>query len=68
MQKMGLVQTDMATSGLINTRPRTALLHSDQATEQLNNALRQLQKEKAANGMKEQADYIESKVPKPKGF
>lgn len=38
-----------------------------QATEQLNNALRQLQNEKAAGGLKEQADYIESKLPKPKG-
>ena len=40
----------------------------DQATEQLNNALRQLQKEKAAAGIKQQADYIESKLPKPKDF
>jgi aminopeptidase N len=40
----------------------------EQATEQLNNALREIQKDKAANGLKEQADYIESKLPKPKGF
>ena len=40
----------------------------DQATEQLNNALREIQKDKAANGLKEQADYVESKLPKPKGF
>ncbi len=39
----------------------------EQATEQLNNALRQLQGEKANGGFKEQADYIESKLPKPKG-
>jgi aminopeptidase N len=39
-----------------------------QATEQLNNALRQLQKEKADAGLKEQADYIDSKLPKPKDF
>jgi hypothetical protein len=38
-----------------------------QATEQLNNALRQVQKEKAEAGLKEQADYIENKLPKPKG-
>lgn len=37
-----------------------------QATEQLNNALRQLQKQKAEAGFKEQADYIESKLPKAK--
>jgi hypothetical protein len=40
----------------------------EQITEQLNNALRQLQNEKAAAGLKEQADYIESKLPKPKDF
>ena len=40
----------------------------DQATEQLNNALREIQKEKAAAGLKEQADYIDTKLPKPKGF
>jgi len=40
----------------------------EQATEQLNNALREIQKDKAAAGLKEQADYIESKLPKPKGF
>jgi aminopeptidase N len=39
-----------------------------QATEQLNNALRQLQKQKADAGLKEQADYLESKLPKPKDF
>jgi aminopeptidase N len=39
-----------------------------QATEQLNAALRQLQKEKSDAGLKEQADYIDSKLPKPKGF
>lgn len=37
-----------------------------QATEQLNNALRQLQKQKAEAGFKDQADYIESKLPKAK--
>jgi aminopeptidase N len=40
----------------------------EQATDQLNNALRQIQNEKAAAGLKEQADYIDSKLPKPKGF
>jgi aminopeptidase N len=40
----------------------------EQATEQLNNALREIQKDKTAQGLKEQADYIESKLPKPKGF
>lgn len=39
----------------------------EQATEQLNAALRQLQQEKANSGLKEQADYIETKLPKPKG-
>jgi aminopeptidase N len=39
----------------------------DQATQQLNNALREIQKDKAAAGLKEQADYIENKLPKPKG-
>ena len=39
-----------------------------QATEQLNAALRQVQKEKVDAGLKEQADYIDSKLPKPKGF
>lgn len=39
-----------------------------QAADQLNAALRQLQKEKAEAGLKEQADYIDSKLPKPKGF
>jgi aminopeptidase N len=39
-----------------------------QATEQLNAALRELQKQKAAAGAKEQADYIDSKLPKPKDF
>jgi aminopeptidase N len=39
-----------------------------QATEQLNNALRQLQKEKADAGLNEQANYIDSKLPKPKDF
>ncbi|MGZ3923066.1 MAG: M1 family aminopeptidase [Flavisolibacter sp.] len=39
----------------------------DQATSQLNNALREIQKDKAEAGLKEQADYIESKLPKPKG-
>jgi aminopeptidase N len=37
-----------------------------QATDQLNNALREIQKDKAEAGLKEQADYIDSKVPKPK--
>jgi hypothetical protein len=36
--------------------------------EQLHNALRQVQSEKAAAGLKEQADYIDSKLPKPKDF
>ena len=40
----------------------------EQATEQLNNALREIQKDKVTAGLKEQADYIESKLPKPKGF
>lgn len=40
----------------------------DQATEQLNAVLRQIQKDKSEAGLKEQADYIESKLPKPKGF
>ena len=39
-----------------------------QATEQLNAALRQLQKQKTDAGLKEQADYIDSKLPKPKDF
>jgi aminopeptidase N len=37
-----------------------------QATDQLNNALREIQKDKAEAGLKEQADYIDSKLPKPK--
>lgn len=41
--------------------------YREQATEQINAALRKLQQEKAAGGWKEQADYIESKLPKPKG-
>jgi aminopeptidase N len=40
----------------------------EQITEQLNTALRQLQNEKAAAGLKEQADYINSKLPKPRDF
>lgn len=40
----------------------------DQATEQLNTALREIQKGKVAGGLKEQADYIDAKLPKPKGF
>jgi len=36
----------------------------EQATEQLNNALRQLQKEKSDAGLSEQANYIDSKLPK----
>jgi hypothetical protein len=40
----------------------------DQATEQINNALRQIQKDKAAAGLKGQADYIDNKLPKPKDF
>lgn len=40
----------------------------EQATEQLNAALRELGKQKAANGLKEQADYVENKLPKPKDF
>lgn len=39
-----------------------------QIMEQLNNALKQIQNEKAAGGLKEQADYIDSKLPKPKDF
>ena len=31
-------------------------------------AFRELQKEKAANGLKDQADYIDTKLPKDKGF
>lgn len=37
-----------------------------QATTQLNAGLKEMQKRKAANGLKEQADYIESKLPKEK--
>jgi aminopeptidase N len=37
-----------------------------QATEQLNNALREIQKDKAEAGLKEQADYIDGKLPKTK--
>jgi hypothetical protein len=42
----------------------------EQVNPQLNAALREIQKHKAANGLKDQADYIESKVPKEdkKGF
>lgn len=40
----------------------------EQATEQLNAALREIQKQKAAAGLKDQADYIESKLPRPKDF
>lgn len=40
----------------------------EQATEQLNQALREIQKEKAAAGLKDQADYIDAKLPRPKGF
>jgi len=40
----------------------------DQVIPALNNGLRELQKEKAANGLKDQADYIDSKLPKDKGF
>lgn len=40
----------------------------EQATEQLNQALREIQKGKAAAGLKDQADYVDSKLPKPKGF
>lgn len=38
----------------------------DQATEQLNAALREIQKGKTEKGLTEQANYIESKLPKPK--
>jgi hypothetical protein len=38
----------------------------EQATSQLNNALREIQKDKAEAGLKEQADYIDSKLPKAK--
>ncbi|MFL5808363.1 MAG: hypothetical protein ACJ749_02520, partial [Flavisolibacter sp.] len=42
----------------------------DQVNPQLNTALTQIAKQKAANGMKDQSDYIESKLPKEdkKGF
>jgi aminopeptidase N len=40
----------------------------DQVVPALNNALKEIQKEKAANGQKDQADYIESKLSKEKGF
>lgn len=36
----------------------------EQATKALNDALRQLQKEKQSNGLQDQADYIASKLPK----
>jgi aminopeptidase N len=39
-----------------------------QATDQLNAALREMQKQKAGAGLKEQVDYLESKLPKPKDF
>jgi aminopeptidase N len=41
-----------------------------EATNQLNAGLREIQAKKAADGMKDQADYIESKLPKDdkKGF
>ena len=38
----------------------------EQATSQLNNALREIQKDKAEAGLKDQADYIDSKLPKAK--
>ena len=40
----------------------------EQINPALNAALREIQKEKLANGLKEQAAYIESKLPKEKGF
>jgi aminopeptidase N len=40
----------------------------EQATTELNRGLREIQKEKISKGMKEQADYIDSKLPKEKGF
>ena len=42
----------------------------DQVNPQLNGALREMAKAKAANGLKDQSDYIESKLPKEekKGF
>jgi hypothetical protein len=40
----------------------------EQATTELNKALREIQKGKIADGKKDQADYIDSKLPKEKGF
>jgi aminopeptidase N len=40
----------------------------EQVVPALNNALREMQKEKASNGQKEMADYIDTKLPKEKGF
>jgi aminopeptidase N len=40
----------------------------EQATAELNKGLREIQKGKIADGKKEQADYIDSKLPKEKGF
>ena len=42
----------------------------DQVVTALNTALRELQKQKSSDGLKEQADYIDSKLPKDdkKGF
>jgi hypothetical protein len=38
--------------------------YKEQIVPALNNALRELQKDKTENGLNEQAEYIESKLPK----
>ena len=38
----------------------------EQAVQQLNDALRQLQKQKVDAGLQEQANYIDTKIPKAK--
>jgi aminopeptidase N len=61
-------QFKKAVDALLKLQTQVPEAYREQVNPALNEALREMQKQKNTDGLKEQADYIESKLSKEKGF
>ena len=57
-----------AVDAVMNFQKQIPEAYKEQIVTAINAGFREIQKEKADNGLKEQADYLETRLPKEKGF
>ena len=57
-----------AVDAVVNFQKQIPDVYKEQIVTGINAGFKEIQKEKTDNGLKEQADYLGSKLPKEKGF